>query len=273
MDLDGRAVFLHTGGVDLDPSDGVILLVHGAPDDHSVWRYQTRWLASAGYPVAAVDLPGHGRSEGPALESVTAMAEWVIRLVEELGASKVVIVGHSMGSLIATQAAADRPDLVEGIALVAPAQRMHVHPDLLAAAREQDPVAADLVVGWSHTGGDRFGAHLDPGVWKPAAARRLLEKNAAVLGVDLAACSSWDGSVATQVRCRSLVVVGGRDRMTPAREGKALAGAIAGPVVVVELAGAAHPMHYTRPEELNTILREWLEGGEFGVGGRSQLAG
>jgi pimeloyl-ACP methyl ester carboxylesterase len=270
--VDGRTVFLHTGGVDLDPSQGVVLLVHGAPADHSVWRYQTRWLAAAGYPVAAVDLPGHGRSEGPALESVTAMAGWVVRVGEALGAARMAIAGHSMGSLIAVQAAVDRPDLVKCLVLVAPSERMHVHPDLLAAADALDPLAADLIVGWTHTGGDRFGPHADPGVWTPAATRRLLEQNAAVLGTDLAACASWDGSVAEQVAARTLVVVGERDRMTPARDGRKLANVIAGSMVV-ELEGAGHPMHLTRPEELNPVLREWLAGSEFGAVDRPRAAG
>jgi pimeloyl-ACP methyl ester carboxylesterase len=261
VEVRGRRAFAHTGGVELDPSDGVVLLVHGAPADHSVWRYQTRHLAAAGYPVLAVDLPGHGKSEGPALTSVVDMADWLADLVEGLGAPWVTIVGHSMGSLIAAQTAAAHPHLVRSIVLVAPSDRMVVHPGLLDAARRQDRLAADLIVGWSHTGNSRFGHHPDPGVWTASRTRRLLERNAPVLAADLQACAEWDSSVANRIEAPALVIVGERDKMTPARAGKALA-ALVPHATVAELPGAAHSVHYTEPAALNAALMEWLAGSD-----------
>jgi pimeloyl-ACP methyl ester carboxylesterase len=46
------------------------VFIHGAQHDHSVWTLQSRWFAHHGFGVLAVDLPGHGRSEGPALPDV-----------------------------------------------------------------------------------------------------------------------------------------------------------------------------------------------------------
>jgi pimeloyl-ACP methyl ester carboxylesterase len=254
----GALVFVHTGGVELDSSEGVVLMVHGAPDDHTVWRYQTRRLAAAGFPVAAVDLPAHSKSEGPALGSIEDMADWVIEVVGALGAPRVTIVGHSMGSLIAVQAAATHSGLVGGIFLIAPSERMLVHPDLLDAAQRQDRLAADLIVGWSHTGSGRFGPHRDPGVWKPAGTRRLIERNAGALATDLQACLEWNSAVAADVKAPAMVVVGERDRMTPAKAGRALARVIPG-AEVVEIPSAGHPTHYTHPEALNAALVGWLE--------------
>ncbi len=255
--VQGRRVFAHTGGVDLEPAGGVVVLIHGAPADHSVWRYQTRHLAAAGHPVLAVDLPGHGKSEGPALTTVVAMADWVAELVEALGAPAVTVVGHSMGSLVAAQTAAAHPRLVRGVVLVAPADRMSVHPDLLDAARREDPLAADLIVGWSHTGRSRFGPHPDPGVWTAAGTRRLLERNAGVLATDLQACAEWDSAVVAGIEAPALVVVGERDKMTPAKAGRALA-ALLPDATVVQIAGASHSIHYTEPAALNAALLEWL---------------
>lgn len=253
----GRRVFCHTGGVAPDPSAGIVLLVHGAPDDHSVWRYQTRRLAAAGHSVLAVDLPGHGKSEGPPLTSIVEMAHWVADLVREFGADAVTIVGHSMGSLVATQAAAAYPRLVRSIVLVAPSDRMVVHPELLAAAGREDPLAADLIVGWSYAGPARFGGHPDPGVWRPGGTRRLLEKGAGVLANDLRACVEWDGSVAAEVKAPALVILGGRDRMTPASAGRALASALPD-ATVLELPAASHPVHSTEPAAVNAALLDWL---------------
>jgi pimeloyl-ACP methyl ester carboxylesterase len=56
-----------------------VAFVHGAQNDHSVWILQSRYFAHHGFAVLAWDLPGHGRSAGPALDTVEAMADWVLR--------------------------------------------------------------------------------------------------------------------------------------------------------------------------------------------------
>ena len=73
FEVDGHAVHASTGGVDLEGDDPVIVLIHGAGMDSTVWQLQTRYIAYRGYRPLAVDLPGHGRSDGPPLESIEEM--------------------------------------------------------------------------------------------------------------------------------------------------------------------------------------------------------
>ncbi|WP_163478991.1 alpha/beta fold hydrolase, partial [Klebsiella pneumoniae] len=68
--------------------------------------------AHHGYGVLAVDLPGHGRSAGLPLTRVEAIAAWLHRLLDVAGAQQATLVGHSMGSLIALEAAARASTLV-----------------------------------------------------------------------------------------------------------------------------------------------------------------
>ena len=84
MDLkvDGRKVYAATGGRPFDPALPAVLLLHGAGMDHTVWQLPARWLAWHGHSVLAVDLPGHGRSEGPALASVPELAQWLGRALD-----------------------------------------------------------------------------------------------------------------------------------------------------------------------------------------------
>ena len=103
--------------------------------DHIVWALQARSLAHRGRAVLALDLPGHGRSAGPALTSIAEMAAWLIRFLDAAGIAQAALCGHSMGALIALAAAASAPDRVRRLALLGVAARMPVHPDLLAAAR------------------------------------------------------------------------------------------------------------------------------------------
>src|ERR1700760_227853 len=97
-------IFVATGGQDFDPALPTIVLLHGAGFDHSSWALQSRWFAHHGFGVLAPDLPGHGRSGGPLLSSVEAMADWTVALMEAAGTSSAKLIGHSMGSLVALEA-------------------------------------------------------------------------------------------------------------------------------------------------------------------------
>src|SRR4051812_22340975 len=102
-----------------DPARPAIVFVHGAQHDHSVWTGQSRRFAENGWRVLAVDLPGHGRTPGPALASVEAMADWLLALLDAAGVASALLAGHSMGSLVALEAAARQPARVRGLALLA----------------------------------------------------------------------------------------------------------------------------------------------------------
>jgi pimeloyl-ACP methyl ester carboxylesterase len=105
LEVDGHAVFVSTGGKDHARGQRLVVLLHGAGADHSVWALQSRWLAWHGANVLAVDLPGHGRSDGPALTDIGALADWTARLIAAVGAEKAALAGHSMGALIALETA------------------------------------------------------------------------------------------------------------------------------------------------------------------------
>ncbi len=168
LELDGRQVFAATGGKAHGPGQKLIVFLHGAGMDHSVWALQSRWFAHHGASVLAVDLPGHGGSAGPALTDIGALADWTARLIGAVGAERAMLVGHSMGALIALETAARHPELVAGMALIGAAAKMPVHPDLLAAAKANSHVAVDMVSLWSlgapaTLGGNRGARPLDAG--------------------------------------------------------------------------------------------------------------
>ena len=98
--VQGRRAFAYTAAHELDPGKRTIVFVHGAGLDHSGWGLQSRYFGYHGFNVLAVDLPAHGRSDGPALASVGDMADWVFALLKNLKVEKASVVGHSMGSLV-----------------------------------------------------------------------------------------------------------------------------------------------------------------------------
>jgi len=162
--VDGKPVFAATGGRAFSAGQPAVVMIHGAGMDHIVWALPARSLAHRGRAVLAIDLPGHGRSAGPALASIAEMAAWLVRFLDAAGIGQAALCGHSMGSLIALETAAAAPDRVTRLALLGVAARMPVHPDLLAAAKADPELAADLITSWGHGPVGHFGGQPVPGL-------------------------------------------------------------------------------------------------------------
>lgn len=94
----------------------LVLLLHGWPEFWWSWRHQLPALAAAGYRAVAVDFPGYGRSDKPA---VTYDEHWVNQclagLIQALGAERAVVVGHDWGGLLAWPFARRYPGLTAGV--------------------------------------------------------------------------------------------------------------------------------------------------------------
>ena len=251
LKVDDKTVFAATGGKPFDPDLPAVIFVHGAGMDHTIWALQPRWFAWHGYGVLAIDLPGHGKSDGSALESIGDMAAWMGRLVETCGADNVSLVGHSMGSLISLAAAASSGDRISGLALLGVGATMPVHPDLLAATKSNDPAAWDLIVSWGFGKPAHFGLNKAPGMWMQGGGRSLLARAPDdVLGIDMAACDVFKDALdaAAKVACPTLIIAGDRDMMTPPKAAAPLAEAIPDAMTIV-LKNCGHIMMVERPDE------------------------
>ncbi len=95
-----------------------LLFIHGAGGAHSNWLSLIKQLQPR--RGITLDLPGHGLSEGNGHDSIevyaTVVKEFIIGLLPD---TKVVLIGHSMGGLVAACFASQNPDLTEGLILVA----------------------------------------------------------------------------------------------------------------------------------------------------------
>lgn len=268
--VQGHQAYAYTGSRPYDPARTTVVFIHGAQHDHSVWILQSRYLAHHGYSVLAVDLPGHGRSHGPVRPDVGAMADWVLALLAACGAQRSVLVGHSMGSLIALDAAARAPTgAVAGVALLGTAAPMKVSDALLDAARNDEARAFDMINAWSHTDVFARPATPGPGFSIFVQNRRLMERqHPGVLLNDFTACNAYADALtrAEVLACPALVVMGARDLMTPPRAAKALIerlGAaaqmkgLAAPETI-QLPGCGHAMMSERPQAVLQALQAFL---------------
>ena len=253
-------VFAGTGGRPLDKSLPTVVLLHGAGMNHTIWALQARALAHRGRNVLAFDFPGHGSSTGPALASVEALADWLLRALAELGVAHFRLAGHSMGSLVALETAARAGTACEALALLGFVPEMHVNPDLLNAARAGAHLAAELIVAWSFGLKNLTSGNPALGVFPPDDALRLIEHTPAEsLAADLAACDRYQGAVtaAGAVRCPVLLLLGAGDRMTPAKKAEAFAARFAQARSIV-LRDCGHMLMVEQPvavlDSLGTIL-------------------
>ncbi len=258
--VQGKPVYAHTGGQDFDPAKPVVVFVHGAGMDHTVWGLQARYVAHHGHAVLSVDLPGHGRSGGSALSSIGALGDWIAALLDAAGAKTATLVGHSMGALACLDAAARHGARVAKLVLCGVAAKMPVHPDLIQAAEQDPALARDLIVDWGFGGRGRIGGNTAVGLWLSTTAQRLIDRAASgVLATDLKACNAYaDGEVdAAKVACPALLVIGEADRMTPAKAGRALAGAIKGSRAV-EIQDCGHMMMVEQPDATLDAITDLL---------------
>ncbi|MCK1357720.1 alpha/beta hydrolase [Bradyrhizobium sp. 199] len=257
LSVNGLDVFVATGGRDFDKSLPAVVFIHGAGFDHSAWALHTRWFAHHGFSVLAPDLPGHGRSSGPSLGSIAEMADWTAALLDAAGATKAHLIGHSMGSLISLETAAQHPDKVSALSLIGTAATMTVGPDLLKAAEANNQDALDMVSIWGLGFNAELGGSLAPGLWMHGGAQAVLKAcEPGVLFRDLSACNAYANALeaAASVTVPTTLILGEGDMMTPAKAGKALAAAIPHAKTVV-VPGAGHMIMAERPDELLMALK------------------
>ncbi|MEO5843612.1 MAG: alpha/beta hydrolase [Caldimonas sp.] len=256
--------YAYTGGKPFDPNPPCVVFVHGALHDHSIWTLLARWYANHGYGVLAPDLPGHSnRGDGTPLATVEAIADWLNALLDAANVASAAIVGLSMGSLVALEAAARRPERTRHLVMMGTAYPMTVSPALLDAAR-RDPLAAiDSVNAFSHSTIAAKPAFPGPGSWLHGGNRVLMRRLQAarddtnLFVTDFEACNRYRGALeaATRVRCPATVIVGKSDQMTLPAQAIDLAAALKARVVTLP---SGHSLTSEVPDLLLGALIEAL---------------
>ena len=262
--------YAYTGGKPFDASLPCVVFVHGALHDHSVWTLLARWCAHHGHGVLAVDLPGHGRSAGPVLGSVQALGAWLVTLLDAAGVhqpGQATLVGHSMGSLIGLEAAAQAPARIGRLVMVGSAYPMRVSPALLETAASAPHKAIDMVNALSISSLAAKPSYPGPGIWLHGANRALMRRTLAgaratgcavnLFHHDFSVCDRYDQGLqsAARVSARVTMVLGSQDQLTPPKAAQAIAAALQARVVTL---ASGHSLPAEAPEALLQALRAAL---------------
>jgi len=260
LQVQGHAAYAYTGGKAFASDGPCIAFIHGALNDHSVWTLLARWYAHHGARVLAVDLPGHGRSEGPALPSVEALADWLLALLDAAGVARAHLVGHSMGSLVALEAASRAPERAAGLVMIGTAYPMKVSDALLATARDDPARAIAMVNAFSHSTLASKPSYPGPGAWLRGGSSALMHRiqndaDGNLFEHDFRVCDAYAGGIeaARRVTCPAHLIVGTRDTMTPPRAAKELAGVLD---ATVSRIASGHALMQEAPEAVLNAVRE-----------------
>ena len=232
--VQGREAYVYTGGKAFDARLPCVVFLHGAMKDHGNFTLLARWYAHHGFAVLAPDLPGHMQSAGPALASIEAMADWLLALLDAAGVREAALAGHSMGSLVALEAAARAPARVTRLVMLGTAVPMPVPAVLLELGRNDPLAAIERVIVYSFSTLAAKPSYPGPGVWLRGSGRALMRQVLArssdplLFHNDFAACNNYANGLdaAAKVQCPSHLVLGQFDQMTLARGAQAVAGVL-----------------------------------------------
>ncbi|MDO9402586.1 MAG: alpha/beta hydrolase [Polaromonas sp.] len=268
--VNGHPTYCYTGGKPFDAAKPTVVFLHGVLNDHSVWILQSRYLAHHGWNVLAVDLPGHCRSAGEPPSSVEEAAGFVAALLDATGVQRAALVGHSWGSLIALEAAAQLKERVSHLVLVGTAAPMKVSTALLEASLTEPMKALHMVNVFSRSTLSAPPSALGPGTWvygaSMALGRRVLASNTKVnvFHRGFVACDSYTHAeeAVAAITCPVLFLLGAQDQMTTPKAARPLVdqARASGKSVTVDYLPVGHHQMTEAPEETLASMKRFLAG-------------
>ncbi len=234
FELESQRQKLRMSYLDVAPADGkgngqVVLLLHGKNFNASDWETTIRSLTRAGFRCIAPDQVGFGRSSKPASYqfSFVQLAASTRALLASLGVERSVVVGHSMGGMLAVTYAVAYPEATERLVLVNPIG-LEDYGALVPPRTVDDWYRSELQATPESVRAYQRDAYYD-GAWKPeyeAHTRLLAGWTRSPEWPKVA----WDAALTTdmiftqpivpklsRIRAPTLLVIGTRDRTAPGR--------------------------------------------------------
>jgi len=261
-DVSGHAIYLHYSGAttlpDVPPALGrgrTMLFLHAAGSNGHNWHRQIDHFGGAQSPLA-FDFPGHGRSTGlDGFRSIREYADFTAALAEALGIGPAVIVGRSMGSIIAMDFALRHPARVAALVLIAATAKLNLPPERLEAMKA---IAT----------GRAAQAFTNDGFAKATVEQRFeivreswmeqIKTDPRVRYGDLLACNAADLREAiAAIDKPTLLIAGAEDAVTTPADAEFIASRIRR-ARVVTIADAAHNAPIERPAEVNAAIENFL---------------
>jgi pimeloyl-ACP methyl ester carboxylesterase len=251
QEIDGRKIACWVDNGSFLRDRKTLVFIHGSGGDHTNWIQQYTTMKNR-FNIAALDLPGHGLSEGPSEQNVDAYVEWVKKILDGLGISAPILIGHSLGAAIVLSFVIRYGRSAAAAVPVSGGVKMPVNPMILEGLK-QDPAA---VIGMAA----KFSvAKQNREKFSGLLAEGLQRINPEILHGDFTACNNLDITEAIAgIGVPALVVCGVEDKMTPPSLSRFIGDRIPGAKLTL-IEGAGHFVMLEDPEAFNTALTDFVD--------------
>ena len=253
--IENKSVHASDAGQGIDNSKDTIVFLHGSGLSHIVWSLTEQFFSNKKFNVLSIDLPGHGNSEGPCIDTIEKIAEWLEKVFLELKLDNIILVGHSQGCLEALEYSFKYKDRLKKIVFVGGSYQMPVNKDLIDLATNGDSDAVKLMMKWGYEGSKKFigGNPVERIIQSP---RDISE----ILAVDLMACNNYlNGSEAAKaINCPTLLLFGDLDKMVNLEIGKKFSNLVKNSTTHV-IKGSGHMIMIEKAFEMREKVLEFLQ--------------
>ena len=252
--IENKNIHASDSGQGIDINKDTIVFLHGSGLSHIVWSLAEQFFSSKNYNVLSIDLPGHGNSDGPCLDSIEKIADWMEKVFDKLKLKNLILVGHSQGCLEILEYSSRYKERLKKLVFVGGSNKMPVHPDLIELAQSGHSDAVKLMMKWGYEGSKKFigGNPVEKIIQSP---RDISE----ILAVDLNACNNYsNGSEAAKViDLPSMLIFGELDKMVNLEAGKKFSNLIKNSTTHV-IKGCGHMIMIEKAFEMREKILEFL---------------
>ncbi len=254
FEINKKIVHASDSGQGIEVNRDTIVFLHGSGLTHIVWSLTEQFFSSKKFNVLSIDLPGHGNSEGPCLESIEKISDWLEEVFIKLNLNKITLIGHSQGCLEALEYSFKYKKRLKNIVFIGGSHRMPVNKDLIELAENGDNDAVKLMMKWGFEGSKKFigGNPVEKIIQSP---RDISE----ILAVDLKACNNYlNGETAAKsLDCPSLMIFGELDKMNNLEAAKKFSNLVKNSSTHI-INGSGHMIMIEKAFEMREKILEFL---------------
>jgi len=253
--LENKSVYASDAGQELDNKKDTIIFLHGSGLSHIVWSLVEQFFSNKNFNVLSIDLPGHGNSEGPCLNTIEEIAEWLEKVFVKLKLEQVILVGHSQGCLEMLEYLNKYKSRLKKLVFVGGSYKMPVNKELIELAQNGNSDAVKLMMKWGYEGSKKFigGNPVQRIIQSPKDISKIL-------AVDLVACNNYtNGSNAVKaIDCPTMFIIGTLDKMVNIEVGKKFANMVNNSTTHI-IDGCGHMIMIEKAFEMREKVLEFLK--------------
>ena len=253
--LENKNIYVSDAGQGININKDTIVFLHGSGLSHIVWSLAEQFFSNKNFNVLSIDLPGHGNSEGPCLNTIEEIADWLEKAFVKLKLDQIILIGHSQGCLEMLEYSNRYKSRLKKLVFVGGSYKMPVNQDLIDLAQNGDSDAVKLMMKWGYEGSKKFigGNPVEKIIQTP-------KDISQILAVDLVASNNYaNGLEAVKtIDCPTMLVFGALDKMINIEAGKKFANLIKNSTTQI-IDGCGHMIMIEKAFEMREKVLEFLQ--------------